>query len=233
MLLLTAIATSAWTETAWRGVIHPASTATRLRAAEIRLQQDPPPPELDEQQAAFMKARGFVWNAKTRAWAKGDPERLKKLEVRSSSRYLRWEGDQGKLPDAEARLAQSAALLEDLSKDHPDAGRYQDSLADLYKLQGRLLRDRGNLASVLPVYNQALAAADRLIAPPHAEVLALEKLRGPTCSDPLVRLPGLPRARVAGAHEASRRAGTADGARGRRGRSLPAQKRPAGHSQPR
>lgn len=74
------------------------------------------------------------------------------------------EFDQGKLPDAQARLAQSAALLEDLSKDHPDAGRYQDSLADLYKLQGRLLRDRGNLASVLPVYNQALAAADRLIA---------------------------------------------------------------------
>jgi tetratricopeptide (TPR) repeat protein len=74
------------------------------------------------------------------------------------------EFDQGKLPDAEARLAQSAALLRDLAKDHPDAGRYQDGLADLYKLQGRVLRDRGNLASVVPVYNQALAAVDKLIA---------------------------------------------------------------------
>ena len=99
MLLLTAIATSAWTETAWRGATNPISIAPRLHAAAIRAQQDPPPPELDEQQAAFMKARGFVWNAKTRAWAKGDPERLKKLEVRSSSRYLRWEGDQAQLPE--------------------------------------------------------------------------------------------------------------------------------------
>jgi tetratricopeptide (TPR) repeat protein len=74
------------------------------------------------------------------------------------------EFDQGKLPDAEARLAQSASLLRDLAKDHPDAGRYQDGLADLYKLQGRVLRDRGNLASVVPVYNQALAAVDKLIA---------------------------------------------------------------------
>ena len=40
-----------------------------------------------------------MWNAKTRAWAKGDPERLKKLEVRSSSRYLRWEGDQAHCPE--------------------------------------------------------------------------------------------------------------------------------------
>ena len=96
MLLLTAIATSAWTETAWRGVANHIPTQ---RAAAIRAQQESPPPELDEQQAAFMKARGFVWNAKTRAWAKGDPERLKKLEVRSSSRYLRWEGDQAQLPE--------------------------------------------------------------------------------------------------------------------------------------
>ena len=61
---------------------------------------DPPPPELDERQAAFMKARGFTWNAKTRSWIQGDPQRARRLECRSSARVLRWNGDQQLIPDA-------------------------------------------------------------------------------------------------------------------------------------
>ena len=36
---------------------------------DVRMQQDPPPPELDERQAQFMEARGFKWNPKSRSWA--------------------------------------------------------------------------------------------------------------------------------------------------------------------
>eukprot|EP00964_Phaeocystis_antarctica_P086530 scaffold54817_cov73-Phaeocystis_antarctica.AAC.10 len=43
-------------------------------------------------------------------------------------------------------------------------------------------------------------AAAWLVAPPHAEVLALEKERGPSRSNPLLRLPGFARGRLAGGH---------------------------------
>ena len=59
--------------------------------AHVRMQQDPPPPELDERQAAFMRQRGFQWNGKTRAWVKGDPARAQRLECRSGARVLRWD----------------------------------------------------------------------------------------------------------------------------------------------
>ena len=62
---------------------------------------DPPPPELDERQADFMRRRGFEWSAKRRAWVAGDPSRAERhaerLECRSAARVLRWEGDQDAL----------------------------------------------------------------------------------------------------------------------------------------
>jgi hypothetical protein len=69
---------------------------------------DPPPPELDERQADFMRRRGFEWSAKRRAWVTGDPSRAERhaerLECRSAARVLRWEGD----PDALAPPVLSA-----------------------------------------------------------------------------------------------------------------------------
>lgn len=70
----------------------PKAFAPRGASHAIRMQQDPPPPELDPRQAAFMKQRGFVWNAKSRSWAKGDPNRAQRLECRSGARVLRWDG---------------------------------------------------------------------------------------------------------------------------------------------
>ena len=64
----------------------------------IRMQTDPPPPELDERQSAFMKAQGFAWNAKTRSWVKGNLASMQRLECRSSTRVLSWVGDQTDLP---------------------------------------------------------------------------------------------------------------------------------------
>lgn len=68
--------------------------SARAMPQRIRMQIDPPPPELDERQSQFMKARGFTWNAKTRSWIKGDVSRTQRLECRSGTRVLRWEGDQ-------------------------------------------------------------------------------------------------------------------------------------------
>ena len=77
------------------GVSLPFTTHMPLTRAGMppRMQQDPLPPELDERQAAFMKQRGFTWNAKARAWMKGDPERGRRLECRSGSRVLRLVGE--------------------------------------------------------------------------------------------------------------------------------------------
>ena len=48
--------------------------------------QDPPAPELEERQAAIMRARGFRWEAKRRAWVRGQPR--ERLECRSGGRLL-------------------------------------------------------------------------------------------------------------------------------------------------
>lgn len=72
------------------------------------MQADPPPPELDERQAQFMKARGFVWNAKSRSWAKGDPARAQRLEARSAARVVRWEGKQSDVSELALSCVRSA-----------------------------------------------------------------------------------------------------------------------------
>jgi hypothetical protein len=77
----------------YTAAFHATPIASQHRAL-ITMQQDPLPPELDERQAEFMKARGFVWNAKTRAWGKGNPERTQRLECRSGTRLIKWQGDQ-------------------------------------------------------------------------------------------------------------------------------------------
>ena len=80
---------------------------TKLTKLSMRA-SDPPPPELDERQADFMRRRGFEWSAKRRAWVTGDPSRAERhaerLECRSAARVLRWEGD----PDALAPPVLSA-----------------------------------------------------------------------------------------------------------------------------
>lgn len=80
---------------------------TKLSKLSMRA-SDPPPPELDERQADFMRRRGFEWSAKRRAWVTGDPSsaerHAERLECRSAARVLRWEGD----PDALAPPVLSA-----------------------------------------------------------------------------------------------------------------------------
>ena len=80
---------------------------TKLSKLSMRA-SDPPPPELDERQADFMRRRGIEWSAKRRAWVTGDPSRAERhaerLECRSAARVLRWEGD----PDALAPPVLSA-----------------------------------------------------------------------------------------------------------------------------
>ena len=71
----------------------------RSRHRVVTSAVDPPPPELDDRTAQFMKRQGFKWNAKSRSWVKGDPARAQRLECRSSARVLRWEGDQAALPE--------------------------------------------------------------------------------------------------------------------------------------
>ena len=79
--------------------------------AHVIMQQDPPPPELDERQAQFMRSRGFSWNAKSRTWVQGNPGRAKRLEARSGARVLRVDvhADEGGISDEKRRVF-SAAL---------------------------------------------------------------------------------------------------------------------------
>lgn len=87
---------------AFHGTHHP------KRHVPLRLQADPPPPELDERQAEFMRQRGFEWNPKARSWSKGDPARAQRLEVRSAGRVLKWEGNHELMSEVQLRAVKSA-----------------------------------------------------------------------------------------------------------------------------
>ena len=105
----------------WRG----RTTVSLPRAAVVRCYVPPgnEEPELDERQAALMKAQGFKWDSERRRWFRGDPSsRVRRAaECRSSSRTARFvDASTGEAAACGEAVSEATKRLEKILQDARD-----------------------------------------------------------------------------------------------------------------